>query len=460
MAAEPQHWPQDDAAHRALASNWIEPLNLAEGEQQLVVFLEALEQLEASELGLLLESLPLAQRRALWPALPTEDRVEALVAMRVEARDSILSQLDESEMAALLGELDAESLIELSDNLSDKLVDQALGRMDTQQQAWYRASQEYDEDQIGRYLDHEVVVLPPNVKVAAALRMLRRYRSAFTDRAYVVDRHGVWLGEVTLTDLLQADASLSVRHCIDKAVAPLSADTPLLEAAERMEHSDLPMLPVVDEAGRLLGRMTLRLAMEIVREHYEGQLMASAGLNEEADLFLPVWHSAKRRALWLGINLLTALLAAWTIGLFEATLSQVVALAVLMPIVASMGGIAGSQTLTLIIRGLALGQVTAGNALDLCRKEIGVAVLNGLVWAAVIGVVATLWFGSVPLGGVMAAAIVINILAAALAGVAIPLVLDRLAIDPALSGSVILTTVTDVVGFFTFLGLGTLFLLT
>lgn len=459
MGAQSVYREQDDDAHRALASYWVEALNQLEGEEQIQGFLEAAEQLEGSELGLLLETLPVGERRALWPHVPEEDRVDALVAMRVEARGTLLSALEPEQMDQLLGDLDAESLIELTDNFSDEMVDRALARMDSQQRTWYRESQEYDEEQIGRYVDHDVVVLPPNARVAAALRMLRRYQLAFTDRAYVVNRKGILQGEVTLFALLQADPDTPVRHCVDEDITPIPADTPVLEAADRMEHADLPMLPVTDEGGRLLGRMTVRLGMEIVREHYEGQLMASAGLDEEADLFLPVWRSAKRRALWLGINLLTALLAAWTIGLFEGTLSQVVALAVLMPIVASMGGIAGSQTLTLIIRGLALGQVTPGNALALCQKEIGVAVLNGIVWAAVIGAVTVAWFGSIPLGGVIAAAIVINILVAALSGVAIPLVLDKLEIDPALSGSVILTTVTDVVGFFTFLGLGTLFLL-
>ncbi|MBY5979189.1 magnesium transporter [Ferrimonas balearica] len=459
MGSQSYYRDQDDDAHRALASYWVEPLNQLEGEEQVQVFLDAVEQLEASELGLLLESLPVSQRRALWPHLPHEARVDVLVAMRVEARDTLLSVLEPAQMDQLLDDLDAESLIELADNLSDELVDQALARMDSQERTWYRESQEYDEEQIGRYVDHDVVVLPPNARVAAALRMLRRYQSAYTDRAYVVNRKGVWLGEVTLHALLQAEPDTPVRHCLDEEVVPIPADTPVLEAADRIEHADMSMLPVTDEGGRLLGRMTVRLGMEIVREHYEGQLMASAGLDEEADLFLPVWRSAKRRALWLGINLLTALLAAWTIGLFEQTLSQVVALAVLMPIVASMGGIAGSQTLTLIIRGLALGQVTPGNALALCRKEIGVAVLNGIVWAAVIGAVTVLWFGSQALGAVIAGAIVINILVAALAGVVVPMVLDKLEIDPALSGSVILTTVTDVVGFFTFLGLGTAFLL-
>ena len=230
-------------------------------------------------------------------------------------------------------------------------------------------------------------------------------------------------------------------------------------ASDKVEHSGLMALPVIDANNKLSGRITLRQALEITRENYESQLMATAGLNEDEDLFAPVLRSSKRRATWLGINLLTAFFASWAIGLFEATLQQVVALAVLMPIVASMGGIAGSQTLTLIIRGLALGQIAKGNIPPLLIKEVSVGALNGVLWAIVIGVIASFWFASINIGLVIAAAIVLNIIAAAFSGVVIPIILDRLTIDPALSGSVILTTVTDVVGFVAFLGLGTLFLL-
>jgi magnesium transporter len=222
---------------------------------------------------------------------------------------------------------------------------------------------------------------------------------------------------------------------------------------------DLISAPVVDEAGRLLGRITIDDVVDVIREESERSLMQMAGLDEEDDMFAPVVASARRRAVWLGINLLTAFLAAWVIGLFEGTLEKIVALAVLMPIVASMGGIAGSQTLTLVIRGLALGRVESGNARLLLGKELGIGVLNGIIWAVVVAALAVLWFGDWKIGGIIAAAILLNLLCAALAGVAIPLVMRRLNIDPALAGGVVLTTVTDVVGFLSFLGLATLLLL-
>ena len=232
-----------------------------------------------------------------------------------------------------------------------------------------------------------------------------------------------------------------------------------MNASLLVQRSGLASLPVVDENNKLLGRLDVTSASELVNEFYERQVMASAGMDEDEDLFSPVAKSAKNRALWLGINLLTAFLASWFIGLFEGTLQQVVALAVLMPVVASMGGIAGSQTLTLIVRGLALGQVTPANLRALMVKELKVGGVNGVIWALVIGVVAYFWFTDAMLGLVICLAILFNIVAAALAGVFVPVILDKLKIDPALSGSVILTTVTDIVGFVAFLGLGTLFLL-
>jgi magnesium transporter len=239
----------------------------------------------------------------------------------------------------------------------------------------------------------------------------------------------------------------------------LHADDDMYEAAEEVERSSYIALPVLSRDGVLLGRLDVGTAMDLLREQSENQLMASAGLAEDADLFAPVKRSAQTRAVWLGINLITAFLASWFIGLFEATIQEVVALAVLMPVVASMGGIAGSQTLTLIVRGLALGQISPANFNALLLKELRVGALNGVLWALVIGIVAAVWFDSVLLGLVIGAAIVANICAAALSGVLIPVLLDKLKLDPALSGSVILTTVTDIIGFVAFLGLGTLILL-
>lgn len=440
-------------------SHLVERLNEAENEDQKAVFEQAVEELESTELALLLESLPLHQRLERWLQVPFEDRVDVLVAMRSEPRQTIIESLDESELQSLLSGLHAEDLIELAETLPESVIDSALGNMDASQRKHYQLSAQYDEDRIGRYVDHELLILPRTARVRQALRLIRKKLPEYTDCIYLIQRNGTYAGTVLVHELYSAESLTPLAElCIEDPVT-ISADSYLTDAAEKMEHSGLTALPVTDADQLLLGRITLRLALEITREEYESQLMATAGMDEDEDLFAPVIRSSKRRATWLGINLITAFLASWSIGLFEGTLEKIVALAVLMPIVASMGGIAGSQTLTLIIRGIALGQISKGNIKPLLVKEVSVGVLNGLLWALVIGVIAGIWFGSFSIGLVIAAAIVVNIMIAAFAGVVIPLVLDRLDIDPALSGSVILTTVTDVVGFVAFLGLGTMFLM-
>jgi magnesium transporter len=280
-----------------------------------------------------------------------------------------------------------------------------------------------------------------------------------TDALMVVDRDGIFLGVLPLARLVSQSSELAVADVLESDIDTVSVAMKSWDVATLFQTHDLVSAPVVDENGLLLGRIVIEDIVDVIREGSDQALMNMAGLDEEEDLFAPIVPSAKRRAVWLGINLMTAFLAAWVIGRFEAALEQVVALAVLMPIVASMGGIAGSQTLTLAIRGLALGQISRTNSNWLMRKEIGISLINGVLWALVVAVIATLWFQDVRIGGIIAVALIINMLAAGIAGIAIPLGLKRLGIDPALSGSVVLTTVTDVIGFMAFLGLATVFLL-
>ena len=312
---------------------------------------------------------------------------------------------------------------------------------------------------MGHWVSHELLVLPANAKVKEGLRLLRRDIPQHCDSIYLVNRSGQFTALVKIHRLFAAQEHSSLISMAEENVTMLVGTDESTAASLQVQRSGLSSLPVVDESNKLIGRLDIASASELMNEFYERQVMASAGMDEDEDLFSPVAKSARNRALWLGINLLTAFLASWFIGLFEATLQQVVALAVLMPVVASMGGIAGSQTLTLIVRGLALGQVTPANLRALMMKELKVGGLNGVIWALVIGIVAYFWFADALLGMVICLAILFNIVAAALARVFVPFILDRLKIDPALSGSVILTTVTDIVGFVAFLGLGTLFLL-
>ncbi|MDJ0872010.1 MAG: magnesium transporter, partial [Gammaproteobacteria bacterium] len=319
----------------------------------------------------------------------------------------------------------------------------------------------YPEGTVGRIMHPEVAVIRPDVSLDVVLRYLRQRKSLRrqTDGLMVIDRDNNYLGKLSYTALLTSDPAMTVSEVMLPEADSVRADTPETDLAILFERRDLVSVAVLDDGDKLVGVVTADDVLDIVREQADQQILNMAGLEEEEDLFAPVLPSAKRRAVWLGINLITAFLAAWVIGLFEATIDKIVALAVLMPIVASMGGIAGSQTLTLAIRGLALGQISSANTRWLAFKEIGVGMLNGVFWAVVVGAIAFVWFGSVGIGLVISAAMVLNLLAAALSGVAIPLILDRLGIDPALSGAVVLTTVTDVVGFMSFLGLATLFLL-
>jgi magnesium transporter len=318
----------------------------------------------------------------------------------------------------------------------------------------------YPEESAGGLMNADAIAVRADVKTGTVLRYLRLLETLppQTDLLMVVDRSGRYQGALPLTALVTANLDSTVATLMDTEIAGIPVDTDSRDIALMFQDLDLLSAPVIDAEQRLIGRITVDDVIDLIREESDRAVMQMAGLDDEADMFAPVLVSARRRAVWLGINLVTAFLAAWVIGRFEATLEQLVALAVLMPIVASMGGIAGSQTLTLMIRGLALGQIQKGNLRVLVNREMGTSVLNGLLWAAVIALLAVVWFGNWGLGGVLGAAILINLLCAALAGLAIPLLLQRMGIDPALAGSVVLTTVTDVIGFFAFLGLASLWL--
>lgn len=411
------------------------------------------------ELALLLESLPLGARLEAWQQFSDNIKVPVLVEMRADASEAIIQTLDDAHLLALFTGIDADTLLELQDVLPDYLVADVLMRMDEEQKQRFSTALQFDDKEVGHWCDHQPLVVPGKTKIKVVKRLLRRKLPTYSNAVYLVDGRGNWGGAVRINNLFDAEPMLRISELADNDFPTLNAKDDIYLAADRVAQSEESALPVIGDGGLLIGRLDMGTAYKLQSERAESQLMASAGLDESEDLFSPVRKSAKNRAIWLGINLLTAFLASGFIGMFEATLQQVVALAVLMPIVASMGGIAGSQTLTLIVRGLALGQISSANLKPLLNKEFKVGVLNGVLWAIVIGVITGFWFDSMMLGLVIGMAIVTNIISAALAGIFIPVILDKLKIDPALSGSVILTTVTDIVGFVAFLGLGTLFLL-
>ncbi len=406
-----------------------------------------------------LESLPVELRISTWEGLPRDRKIDVLVEMRSDPREILIDATPDTEWALMFADIEAESLLELMDSLPTRLMDLAFKALDEQQQAFFREATQFTDSEIGHWISHEQLALPINAKVRDALRLIRRNVPSHSDTIFLTNRSGQFSAAVKLTKVFGAPEHVPLVELTIENMPVLKVTDDTTVASLQLQRSGFASLPVVDDNNKLMGRLDVTSASELVNENYERQVMASAGMDEDEDLFSPVAKSARNRALWLGINLLTAFLASWFIGMFEGTLQQVVALAVLMPVVASMGGIAGSQTLTLIVRGLALGQVTKANFRALMMKELKVGGLNGVIWAIIIGIVASVWFSSAALGIVICLAILVNIISAALAGVFLPVLLDKLKIDPALSGSVILTTVTDIVGFVAFLGLGTLFLL-
>ena len=420
-----------------------------------------LNNLRPAEIAKLLESLPPVEREIIWELVEPENDGEVLLHVGEEVRNHLIQDMDPEDLAMASEHLDIDDLADFVQSLPNTLIDPLLQSLDQQHRERLESVLSYPEDSAGGMMDTDTITVRAAVTVDVVLRYLRRLGDlpSHTDKLIVVNRHNKYLGTLAINRLLTADPSSTVADLMDPATEAIPANLPATEVASLFETHDLISAPVVDENRVLLGRITIDDVVDVIREEADHSVLSMAGLADEEDLFAPVLPSARRRAVWLGINLGTAFLASWVVGQFEQTLEQIVAIAVLMNVVASMGGIAGSQTLTLVIRGITLGQVQPNNRMWLLNKELLVGFLNGLMWALVVAVIAVLWFQDINIGVVIAAATIINLLAAGLSGVAIPLILRRMKIDPAIAGSVILTTVTDVVGLFAFLGLATLFLL-
>ncbi len=420
-----------------------------------------LQQVHPARAAGLLESVPPDERSTAWGLLESQASGRILVHLHEEVRTRLALEMNPEDLTAAARGLKLDDLVDLIQDLPEENGQNLLRAMDQRERAQLESMLTYAEDSAGGLMNTDHISVRADLRLGSVLRYLRLLKDLAdnTDKFMVVDRKQKYQGVLHLRHLLTSRPEQRVDEVMDASFEPIAAGSHSRDVARRFEEQDLVSSPVIDADGRLLGRITVDDVVDVIREQSERSLMQAAGLDEEGDMFAPVLTSTRRRALWLGINLITAFMAAWVIGLFEGTLEKVVTLAVLMPIVASMGGIAGSQTLTLVIRGLALGHLERGNAPVLLWKEFGIGTLNGLIWALVVAALAILWFGSWEIGGIIAAAILLNLLCAALAGVAIPLVLQHFVIDPALAGGVILTTVTDVVGFFAFLGLATLMLL-
>ena len=417
--------------------------------------------LAPAEIGNLLESLPPDQRAIVWGLTDPEDDGEILVHVGDDVREDLLRAMDPDEIVAAAETLDIDDLAELMGDLPDTVADEVLKSMQREDRERLEYMLTYDEDTAGRLLNPDLVTVRADVTVDVVLRYLRQ-RGELPEQShhlYVVNRRRQYQGRIPFAQLLIADPATPVNQLMDIEQPAINAHTRVAEVAQQFADHDWVSAPVVDDNNVLLGRITVDDVIGVNPEQAEHRAMSAAGHDEDEDIFSPVRKAARRRAVWLGVNLLTAFLATRVIDQFERVIAEVVTVAVLMPMVASMGGIAGTQVVTLMVRALALGQVGFSNALPLLRKEILVAVANGLLFALVIGLGLYALYRNTWLAVAFGGAIVINLLAAALAGVAIPLFLKRMSIDPALAGGVILTTITDCCGFASFLGLSTLLLL-
>ncbi len=418
--------------------------------------------LSPAELGHLLESLPRDRRYLIWRLVNSNDQGETLSNVNDEVRTNLIHIMENDELLAATTVMDMDDLADVFKDLPEAVTRELLTSMNSQDRQRLESILSYPENSAGGLMNIDIVTVRADVTIDVVLRYLRIRKELpeLTDTLSVVDRQDKLMGTLSLSTLLISDPSLHVKDVMSsKNHHALLVTTSAEEVAKHFELHNLISVPVVDPSNQLLGRITIDDVVDVIRDEADQDLMRMAGLDEEDDMFAPILQSASKRAIWLGINLLTALFASWVIGLYETTLDKIVALAVLMPIVASMGGVAGSQTLTLVIRGIALGQLGQSNARLLLFKEVSVGALNGILWSAVVSMAAYLWFGDPMIGAVIAAALIINLIFATLAGVTVPLALKKLGIDPALAGSVLLTTITDVIGFTAFLGLATLILL-
>ena len=449
-----------EATEKESVQERLDTLHEALSQQDLDAIHQVIRDLHHAEIALLLESLPTEQRNTVWDQVDPRVDGDILLHVNDNLRASLIRDMESHELVAAAENLAPDDLADLLPEMPEDVTAHLLQNMDDQHRERLEAVRHYDEDSAGGLMNVDTITIRADISLDVVLRYLRRLGELpdSTDSLMVVNRNGKYLGLLPLTALLVHSPAKMVETLMQRESEAILATTPAQDVATLFEHRDLISAPVIDEQNMLLGRITIDDVVDVIRDLADHDFMGMAGLNEEEDIFAPVVASSRRRAVWLGINLLTALLASWVIGLFDATIEQLVALAVLMPVVASMGGIAGSQTLTLVIRAQALGQISSRNARQLLTKELGVGLLNGLIWATVLAVVAGLWFNSMALGLVIGTAILFNLLMGALSGATIPLLLKKVGADPALAGSVVLTTVSDVFGFFAFLGLATLFL--
>ncbi|MEK1905078.1 MAG: magnesium transporter [Pseudomonas sp.] len=455
-----RHKLVENLAHRQegqnqdLVENLVHRQNLAELQRKL-------DELHSADVAHILEALPLNDRLTVWQLVKAERDGDILLEVSDAVRESLIADMDDHEILAAAKDMDADELADLAPELPRDVVLELMETLDAQQRERVRSALSYEEDQVGALMDFEMVTIREDVSLEVVLRYLRRLKElpGHTDKLFVVDYDGVLKGVLPIKRLLVNDPDKQVSEVMASDPVSFQPGEDVYDAAQAFERYDLISAPVVEANGRLIGRLTIDEMVDLIREESETEVLNMAGLREEEDIFASVWKSLGNRWAWLAINLVTAFIASRVIGLFEGSIEKLVALAALMPIVAGIGGNSGNQTITMIVRALALDQLSSGNTSRLMRKELAVALVNGVVWGGVIGVVAYLLYGSWSLGLVMTGAMTLNLLLAALMGVLIPMTLLRMGRDPAMGASVMITAMTDSGGFFIFLGLATLFLI-
>jgi magnesium transporter len=428
--------------------------------QNLVELNRHLRGLHPADVAHILESLPIEDRLVVWRELTPAQAGQALVEVSLGVRESLIAYMGRGDMIAALRELDADDLRYLAESLPDDVVDEVSALLDARDRSWMEQSRAYPENSAARLMMQDALSLRESHTAADTIAIIKRRGRLpdHTDRLFVVDSRNVLIGAVSLGALLVAEPDVQVTAIMDADIRRFRPYDDAEEVAKAFERYDLLSAPVVDERGKMIGRVTADAVMDFIRTSSGNEVLALAGLRKAEDLFAPVWDSARNRWPWLAVNLATAFIASRVIGAFESTIQQLVALAALMPIVASIGGNTGNQTIALVVRGLALDQITTASARYLLRKELIVSVLNGLLWGGVVGLLSALVYWSAPLGVVMSSAIFLNLIIAALVGVFVPLILERAGRDPAQGSSVMLTFITDGMGFFLFLGLARMFL--
>ena len=445
---------KQDMPRHDLVESLVHKQNLAELQNKL-------DKLHPADVAYILEALPLEERLVIWDLVKAERDGEILLEVSDSVRETLIENMDAHELVAAAEQLDTDEIADLVPDLPQDVVDDVLHSMSVEEREQLRAAMSYAEDSVGALMDFDMVSVRDDVSLEVVLRYLRRMDELpdHTDQVFVVDRDDVIKGVLPINRLIVTDPEVLVGSVMNTEFITLTPDDKAQQAAQSFERYDLVSAPVVDQGNRLVGRVTVDVVVDFIRQRNEAEQLSHAGLLEEEDIFASVWKSAKNRWLWLAVNLGTAFFASRVIGAFEGTIEKLVALATLMPIVAGIAGNSGNQTTTLIIRSLALGQVTPENARRLIGKELAISLLNGVVWGGVAGIFAYLLYRSMPLSLVMTSAMLLNLVVGALVGMMVPLAMQKLGRDPAIGSSVLLTFTTDSMGFFIFLGLATVFLI-